>query len=241
MPKTVTESDLVIPTLIALKKSKGKGLSTSELQPILRKQLNPQGEDLVNLQGRGDDKFSQKVRNLRAHKRLERDGYARYEDGRFYITDAGQLAIRRLSGFDKSLSAQGFSEDQKASALSSSTALAFFEEGQETQIKSKAKKRSAKLRALAIDHFADAQGRIQCEGCGFEGSSAYGPNGKGLIEIHHKKPISLEGKTKKVLREALDDLSPLCPTCHRMVHRDPNKLLSIEDLQKLVASRVSKT
>lgn len=236
MPKTVTESDLVIPTLIALEKRKESGLSTSELQPILRRRLKPEGEDLVALQGRNDDKFSQKVRNLRAHKRLERDGYAEFRDGRYYITGSGELAVRRLSGFDKSLSAQGFSETQKAEALEKSATMTFVEEGQETQVKTKVKKRSAKLRALAVEHFSDAEGRIQCEGCGFEGSSAYGTHGKGLIEIHHKKPIFLEGKTKKILREALADLSPLCPTCHRMVHRDPNSVLSIEALQNLISA-----
>ncbi len=236
MQKVVTESDLVIPALIALRKHPKTGLSTSDLQPLLRKRLQPEGDDLELLQGRNDDKFSQKVRNLRAHKRLERDGYATFDNGRFFITAAGEIAINRVAGVDKSLSAQGFSEAEKADALAPSTSLAFVEEGQEALVTKKVRKRSAKLRSLAIKEFSESDGRLFCEVCGFEGSDVYGKGGKGLIEIHHKKPVFLEGHTKMQLKRALGNLSPLCPNCHRMVHRDPNRLLSIDELKAMLQS-----
>lgn len=30
------------------------------------------------------------------------------------------------------------------------------------------------------------------------------------------------------------DLVPVCPNCHRMIHRKKSEILSVEDLQKIV-------
>ena len=62
---TISEPELILPVLHILA-SRGQQ-TTSELIHLLRNLLHPTGEDLVILQGRNDDKFSQKVRNLKAH------------------------------------------------------------------------------------------------------------------------------------------------------------------------------
>jgi len=72
-------------------------------------------------------------------------------------------------------------------------------------------------------------GRLKCEVCGFDFESVYGELGNGLIEYHHKKPISelgVEQKTK------LSDLSMVCPNCHRMIHRS-RPLLTISTLKNI--------
>lgn len=46
------------------------GIHTSELIDACRADMRPSGEDLEILDNRGDDKFSQKVRNLKSHDSL---------------------------------------------------------------------------------------------------------------------------------------------------------------------------
>jgi hypothetical protein len=108
----ITESDLILPALKAIKNKGPEGITTTELHPILRDALNPQGEDLELLQGRADDKFSQKVRNLKSHDRLENDGLATFENGKYYITDGGKDFIRKFKGISDIYRLQGFSEGQ---------------------------------------------------------------------------------------------------------------------------------
>lgn len=47
------------------------GIRTSELIDKVREIMKPSGEDLDILEGRNDDKFSQKVRNLKSHDALK--------------------------------------------------------------------------------------------------------------------------------------------------------------------------
>ena len=74
------------------------GLTMAELDRLLREVLHPTGRDLAWLEGRFDDRFSQKVRNLRCHRTMEKVGLAVFQgqgrDGRFLITDAGRDYLR---------------------------------------------------------------------------------------------------------------------------------------------------
>ena len=47
------------------------GIKTSSLIDEVRSKMKPSGEDLEILDNRNDDKFSQKVRNIKSHKSLE--------------------------------------------------------------------------------------------------------------------------------------------------------------------------
>lgn len=87
MEREITEKDLIIPALVAIYNKRDEGLSTQELIPIMREELTPKGEDLKILGGRNDDKFSQKVRNLKSHSSL--DSYTLFENNRYYINDEG--------------------------------------------------------------------------------------------------------------------------------------------------------
>ena len=84
-----SESDLIVPAL-AIIAAHPEGIGTTELSSLLRRQLNPSGEDLEPLLNRADDKFSQKVRNLKSHNSLEGTGLAIYEFGLWRITELGQ-------------------------------------------------------------------------------------------------------------------------------------------------------
>lgn len=75
--KRIRERDLIIPSLEIMLENDGS-VSTRDLILHLRLRLQPEGEDLEILAGRTDDRFSQKVRNLRSHKTFERLSVARY-------------------------------------------------------------------------------------------------------------------------------------------------------------------
>ncbi len=93
----ITEGDLVVPTILILAKqaSLDEGVSISELDPFLRSVLNPAGHDLEIIENRKDDYFSQKVRNLVSHRKLDKLGLAIYRkiwgEGRYFITQKGKL------------------------------------------------------------------------------------------------------------------------------------------------------
>ena len=63
MNKRITETKLILPSLYLLIKK-------------LRIIMNPTGENIAMLKGRNNDKFSQKVRNLKAHNTFEKFEYA---------------------------------------------------------------------------------------------------------------------------------------------------------------------
>jgi hypothetical protein len=237
MNSVVTESDLVIPALQALEQAGSVGLTTAELQPILRGALKPMGQDLIQLEGRSDDRFSQKVRNLRSHERLERENLATFDGKRYHITAAGRDYARHYIGVDKSLIAQGFGEESKKSALSAAKQLKFVEEGQEQSVTQSVRRRSRRLRSYAVAYYSNADGTINCAGCCFEATRVYGYELSGLIEIHHTKPIALAGNTVKPLREAVRDVVPLCPNCHRVVHAKAGQLLAVTELKALVQAK----
>ena len=59
--------------------------------------MNPVGEDTIILANRSDDKFSQKVRNLRSHKTLEKKKLVKVIDNKFVITDEGLNYLKKTS------------------------------------------------------------------------------------------------------------------------------------------------
>ena len=76
-------------------------------------------------------------------------------------------------------------------------------------------------------------GKLECEACEFDFAEAFGELGEGFIEAHHRVPVHKLGGTTKTKAE---DLSLVCPNCHRMLHRsDPH--LSVEELRELLSDR----
>jgi 5-methylcytosine-specific restriction protein A len=73
---------------------------------------------------------------------------------------------------------------------------------------------------------------LRCSVCGFDFSQAYGARGQGFIEIHHIKPISTFEEEMEVNPKT--DLVPVCANCHRMIHRDRDDVMSIEELKKIL-------
>lgn len=85
--------------------------------------------------------------------------------------------------------------------------------------------RDKKARILCIQHHG-----LSCSVCDFNFENAYGAHGAGFIHVHHLTPISEVGEAYEV--NPIEDLRPVCPNCHAMLHRSKN-LLSIVELKKI--------
>ena len=203
----------------------------------MRRQLKPTGDDLEILAGRNDDKFSQKVRNLKSHDTLERRGLATFVNGLYHITQAGEVLASEGTEVFRSLRDQGFDEAQRQSALEGNYKNIMIEEGELTVSNTAVARRSALLRREAIKHFADQDGSIECVGCGFRAERTYGLDNRGMIEIHHTQPLFLRSGVgwRMAIADALGLVVPLCPNCHRVVHRDRAQCMPIAELKRLVA------
>ncbi|MEG0771017.1 MAG: HNH endonuclease, partial [Clostridia bacterium] len=61
----------------------------------------------------------------------------------------------------------------------------------------------------------------------------YGEIGKDFIHVHHLKPLNEIGE--EYIVNPVNDLIPVCPNCHAMLHRKINaKYLSVEELKSLL-------
>jgi 5-methylcytosine-specific restriction protein A len=70
-----------------------------------------------------------------------------------------------------------------------------------------------------------------CKVCGMDFQSKYGKLGIGYIHVHHIIPVSKMGLNYVV--DPINDLEPVCPNCHAMLHRqDPP--LEIKELKEMI-------
>jgi hypothetical protein len=72
-----------------------------------------------------------------------------------------------------------------------------------------------------------AHGRNCCV-CGFSFAARYGPVADGYIHVHHLRPLSEVGGAHVV--DPVEDLRPVCPNCHAVLHRRI-PAYSIEEVQ----------
>lgn len=100
------------------------------------------------------------------------------------------------------------------------------EEGSRLRVEINIYERSREAREKCVTHYGPT-----CVACGFDFESAYGDRGKGFIHVHHVVPLSEIDKSYIV--DPVQDLRPLCPNCHAMIHRRA-PALTIEQLKELI-------
>lgn len=93
-----------------------------------------------------------------------------------------------------------------------------------TQVVSYERDRKARKRCIA------AHG-LDCAVCGLNFEQRYGELGREFIHVHHRRPISDVGH--EYVLDPVQDLVPLCPNCHAMVHRQ-TPALTVEQLRDLL-------
>lgn len=76
-----------------------------------------------------------------------------------------------------------------------------------------------------------------CSVCDFDFGNKYGELGKGFIHVHHLIPVSEIGKSYQV--DPINDLRPVCPNCHSMIHKK-NPPIEINELKEIIKKTTSK-
>lgn len=86
------------------------------------------------------------------------------------------------------------------------------------------RKRDVKLRKECLDK----NGKV-CLICGFDPVKLYGKGFEDIIEVHHINPINTG------MRETtIDDLIPVCPNCHRVLHSKPDGVYVPDELKEFI-------
>ena len=103
-------------------------------------------------------------------------------------------------------------------------------EGAKKRITVNSYERNPRARAACIKHHKPV-----CSICKFDFYTEFGDVGEGFIHVHHIKRISEIGEKYEV--DPINDLIPVCPNCHAMLHRkDPP--YEIEEL-KIIRNHIT--
>ena len=71
-----------------------------------------------------------------------------------------------------------------------------------------------------------------CTVCNFNFEKAYGELAKGIIHVHHIKPLHEIASNYEV--DPIRDLRPVCPNCHSVIHsrRPPYEIEELREILK---------
>jgi 5-methylcytosine-specific restriction enzyme A len=100
-----------------------------------------------------------------------------------------------------------------------------YPEGALSQVQINRYERDPKARKECLE----AKG-YDCVVCGFSFEERYGPLGRSYIHVHHVIELSKAPPDYKV--SPLEDLVPVCPNCHAMIHRGTGQALTVEELKQ---------
>jgi len=101
-----------------------------------------------------------------------------------------------------------------------------YQEGSTVTVKANRYERSEAARKACLEHYG-----AQCQVCGLRFEERYGEigvDGAG-IEVHHVMPLSETDGDVAV--HPTEDLKPVCPNCHAMLHQE-SPPLCIEELRR---------
>lgn len=101
-------------------------------------------------------------------------------------------------------------------------------EGWEIHLDSVRYGRSSFARKLCLQEFG-----YRCSVCDFDFESKYGEIGREFIHVHHENNLSLQAEVHIV--NPIEDLKPVCPNCHAMLHKT-TPAMTIDSLKLKVSS-----
>lgn len=145
----------------------------------------------------------------------------------FFRVDTPESAVAAVPLLVYAARIPSRSARQKVFTLPSEDHAAEMLEGGHAAVYVSRYERDPKARAACIKIF----GAI-CSVCGFDFGATYGDIGAGFIHVHHLNPLSAVRKTHKI--SPRNDLRPVCPNCHEMLHRRLPPF-SIEELKTRMA------
>ncbi len=106
----------------------------------------------------------------------------------------------------------------------------FFREGATRTVLVNAYERNVEARRLCVSHYG-----TNCYVCGFNFGNVFGGLGAGYIHVHHLRPLSEIAAEYQI--DPINDLRPVCPNCHAMIHRY-STTMDIEELKAVVQKAV---
>jgi predicted HNH restriction endonuclease len=102
-------------------------------------------------------------------------------------------------------------------------------EGTVRTIRVNAYERSSAAREKCILHYG-----CHCAACGLALAEKYGEAAQGLIHVHHLRQLAHINEKYQV--DPINDLRPVCPTCHAVIHtRTPP--FTIEEVTEMIAAQ----
>lgn len=81
-------------------------------------------------------------------------------------------------------------------------------------------------RDKCINHYG-----VTCSVCDFNFEKKYGDIGEGFIHVHHLTELSSIRSEYQI--DPIEDLRPVCPNCHAMLHKR-NPAYTIEELREKI-------
>lgn len=88
--------------------------------------------------------------------------------------------------------------------------------------------RDSRARSACIEHYG-----CVCVVCGFDFAAAYGSIGEGFIHVHHVQDLAMIGCEYEV--DPIEDLRPVCPNCHAMLHTEA-PAMGIDSLRTIIGA-----
>lgn len=142
-----------------------------------------------------------------------------WEDGRFYVWQLKPNLTEALEETSLIIDNQ-YSDEIPNEYLNK------LSEGAKRTVTVNSYERNPIARKLCVEYYGTV-----CSVCGFDFELEYGEIGKGYIHVHHITPVSEIGKTYEI--NPINDLRPVCPNCHSMLHRNKD-ILTIEELRHII-------
>jgi 5-methylcytosine-specific restriction enzyme A len=104
-----------------------------------------------------------------------------------------------------------------------------FPEGALTRIEVNRYERDPQARERCLQHWG-----YRCHVCEFSFEDRYGPLGQNFIHVHHTTELSLVPPGYRV--DPINDLRPVCPNCHAMLHQR-RPALTVDELKQHLRPR----
>lgn len=101
-----------------------------------------------------------------------------------------------------------------------------YSEGKTKKVLINSYERNPIARKKCLEHYG-----LNCQVCGFNFEETYGEIGKDFIHVHHKIDISTIGNEYSI--NPINDLIPVCPNCHSMLHKK-KPAYTIEEIKDLL-------
>ncbi|HRN34562.1 MAG TPA: HNH endonuclease [Saprospiraceae bacterium] len=106
---------------------------------------------------------------------------------------------------------------------------ASYMEGKSKEVIQTRYERNPQARKICLKHFG-----YSCKICGFNFEQTFGEIGKGFIHVHHINAIADIGKEYEI--NPKEDLIPLCPNCHAMIHAK-RPAFSVDEIKEIIKTR----